>query len=43
MREIEMKKTIIINDEEKSCLLPLILDSWLQSKSKFYKMFKEQS
>ena len=41
--EIELKKTIFVSDLEKSALLLKILDNSLLLKSKFYKVFKEQS
>ena len=41
--EIELKKTIFVNDLEKSALLLKILDNSLLLKSKFYEVFKEQS
>ena len=41
--EIELKYTIFLNEWRKSYLLPIILDSSLLLKSKFFKVFKEQS
>ena len=41
--DIELKETIFMNDEDKSALLPIFLNSSLLLKSKFYKMLSNRA